>query len=187
MVPSLEKLIKLESPPANPLASGTPERWRQVETELGLRFPNDYKRLIDLYGVGHWVNFVEIMNPFVPWQHAQAPDFFNWARKRLEGLDEGNRFRTGYAAPFVRHPAPDGLFPFAYDDDSGTLCWQVSGQPDSWRIVCLDRKMSERFERFDMSLTGFLVALLKGEIFPRTFSAKIFPIQRPAFRPGTMP
>ena len=183
MIPSLEILIKLEPPPANPLARGTPERWRQVESNLGFRLPNDYKGLIDAYGVGHWVNFLEIMTPFAQWQHAQAPDFFAWARKRLEGLDEGQKFRPGFSAPFVRHPAPSGLFPFAYDDDSGTLCWQVSGQPDSWRIVCLDKKMSERFDRFDMSLTGFLVGLLNGEILPRTFSSKIFPIRRPAFRP----
>ena len=187
MIPSFEKLIKLEPPPANPLARGTPERWRQVESRLGFRLPNDYKALTDAYGTGRWVNFVEIMNPFCAWQHVQASDFFAWARKRLEGLDEGQRFRPGYAAPFERHPSPNGLFPFAFDDYSGTLCWQVSGQPDSWRIICLDRKMSERFERYEMSLTGFLVALLNGEIFPRTFATKIFPIKRPAFIPGAKP
>lgn len=184
MIPSLEKLTKLEPPPPNPVARGTPERWQKVESTLGFRLPNDYKLLTDRYGVGHWANFIEIMNPFYPWQHAQAPDFFAWSRKRLEGLDEGPRFRPGYSAPFERHPSPNGLFPFAFDDDSGTLCWQVSGQPDSWRIVCLDRTMSERFEQYEMSLTGFLVALLNGEIFPRTFRSNIFPIQRPAFRAG---
>ncbi len=182
MIPSIEKLIKLEPPPANPTARGTPDRWRAAEDRLGLRLPNDYKALIDLYGAGHWVNFLEIMNPFQSWQHAQAPDFYTWAQKRLHGLDDGPKLRPGYSAAFVEHPTPNGLFPFGYDDNSGTLCWQVSGQPDSWRIVCLDRNMSERFDQFDMSLTGFLVALINGEIFPRTFSSAVFPIRRPAFK-----
>jgi hypothetical protein len=183
MIPSLETLIKLEPPPSKPIAPGTPDRWREVENRLSLRLPNDYKSLMNIYGVGHWLDFVEIMNPFQPWQHASSPDFFGWARKRLEGLDEGHNFRPGFSAPFLSHPSPHGLFPFAYDDDGGTLCWQVSGRPDSWRIICLDHKMSGRFDRFDMSLTGFLVALLKDEIFPRTFKENIFPIRHPAFKP----
>ena len=184
MIPSVEKLVKLEPPPVSPVASGTPERWQAVESKLGLRLPNDYKVFTSLYGVGHWLNFMEIMNPFCSWQHAQAPDFYKWVEKRLDGLDEGAKFRPAYSAPFFRHPAPNGLFPFAYDDNGGTICWQVSGQPDLWRIVCLDSKMSERCETFDMSLTGFLAALLSEEIFPRTFNQSIFPIRRPAFRQG---
>jgi hypothetical protein len=184
MIPSLETLIKLEPPPAKPIAPGRPDGWREVENRLHLRLPNDYKSLTSIYGVGHWLDFVEIMNPFQPWQHASSPDFFDWAGKRLAGLDERHKFRPGFSAPFLTHPSSNGLLPFAYDDDGGTLCWQVSGQPDSWPIICLDNKMSGRFDRFDMSLTGFLVALLKDEIFPRTFKENIFPIRHPAFQPG---
>jgi hypothetical protein len=184
MIPSLEKLVRLEPPPANPIAPGTPEKWRQVENRRGMRFPEDYKELTRIYGVGHWCNFLEIMNPFQPWQHAKFADFHDWVRKRLEGLDEGYKFRRDFSAPFLSHPSPNGLFPFAYDDANGTLCWQVKGQPDLWRIVCLDAKMSNHFDQFDLSLTGFLVALLNGEIFPRTFDDAVFPNRRPAFQPG---
>jgi len=68
-------------------------------------------------------------------------------------------------------------------DNGGTLCWQVSGEPDSWHIVCLDGKLSERYDRFDMTLTGFLAAWLSQEISPRTFAPDFFPIPRPAFKP----
>ena len=185
MIPSIEKLVRLEPPPSKPIAPGNPEKWGALESGLnGLRLPNDYKDLTRLYGVGRWFNFLEIMNPFQPFQHAQFADFHGWVRKRLEGLDEGFKFRRHFSAPFVGHPSPNGLFPFAYDDAGGTLCWQVGGPRDSWPIICLDAKMSNRFDRFDLSLTGFLVALLKGEIFPRTFEDSIFPIKRPAFGRG---
>lgn len=185
MSPTLKRLTELEPPPPSPVAPGSPAAWETVESRLGLRLPQDYKDYIGLYGAGQWADFFGIMDPFYRWKHPQAPDFYSWIPMRLEGLDEMHRQYPEHIAPFHRHPAPNGLFPFAYDDNGGTLCWQVSGEPDSWRIICLDGKLSERYDQFDMTLTGFLSSLLSKEIFPRTFPPDFFPTPRPAFKPYT--
>jgi hypothetical protein len=180
----LKRLIQIEPPPANPVAPGSHEDWRHLETELRLHFPTNLKQYIRTYGAGQWAKFLGIMNPFYQWKHPQAQGYHAWVRTRLDGFYEMRAEFPDYVAPFNRHPSPGGLFPFGYDDNGGTLCWQVQGEPDLWPIIYLDGKQSDCYDRFDLTLTHFLVALLSGEISaPQIFPADLFPIARPAFRP----
>src|SRR5262249_7840882 len=125
------------------------------------------------------------INPFQEFRPQSAKAWHKWVRARLDGLDELRKKQAEFSAPFNAYPAPNGLLPFGFDDNGGTLCWQVSGGPDSWRIVCLNEKLSEQYDSFDMTLTGFLGELLSELICPRTFPPDFFPIPRPAFRPYT--
>jgi hypothetical protein len=185
MASSLQRLIQLEVPPLKPVAPGTPDSWQEVERKLNLVLPTDYKEYVRAYGAGCWANFFGIMNPFYRWRHPEAGSFYAWIQTRLEGLDEMYEKFPEYSAPFRRHPAPNGLFPFGYDDNGGTLCWKITRAPDSWPIVCLGGKYSAPYGEYDMTLTNFLVGLLSGKIFPPTFPPDLFPILRPAFSPYT--
>ncbi|MBA4146917.1 MAG: SMI1/KNR4 family protein [Verrucomicrobia bacterium] len=183
---SLHRLITIEPPPIHLVAPGSLADWSRVETEVGARLPQDFKDYISVYGAGQWGDFFGVINPFYKWKHPQAQESWRaWMDLRLGGLEEMGRKYPQYTAPFRPHPASDGLLAFGYNDNGGTLCWQASGEPDSWRIVCLDGKLSEEYDAFDMTLTAFLAALLSEEISLRTFAPDFFPVRRPAFRPYT--
>src|ERR1043166_7380452 len=134
MTPSLERLIQVEPPPLVPVATGSETGWSRVESALGLRLPADYKEYLAVYGAGQWADFFGVLNPFHEWKHSEAEGWREWMRSRLGSLDELRRQFPRDTAPFSPHPAPDGLLPFGYNDNGGTLCWQVKGGPDSGPI-----------------------------------------------------
>jgi hypothetical protein len=157
-----------------------------VESELGTRLPQDYKDYIGVYGAGQWADFFGIMDPFYKWNHPDAEESWSeWMRKRVGPLRDMRREFPEYIAPFDLHPASDGLLPFGYDDNGGTLCWRTSAEPDMWPIICLDGELSNEYDTFEMTLTSFLAALLSQSIIPRAFPADFFPIPQPAFRSYT--
>jgi hypothetical protein len=182
---SLPQLTAIEKPPSRPSAPGTLEAWLPVEQKVGVTFPRHYKEYIGIYGAGQWAGFFGILDPFYEWKHPQATGYFRWMETRLEGLDEHRKEYPKYIAPYNRYPAPEGLVPFGYDDNGGTLCFQVTGESDSWPVVFLDGKLSECYDVFRGSVSAFLVALLREEFLPKTWPSDFFPIQTPAFRPYT--
>jgi hypothetical protein len=183
---SLQHLMKLVPPPTEPVAPGSPEGWQQVEEEMGTSLPQDFKDYIQVYGAGQWAGFFGVMNPFYKWKHLHASKSWKaWFGKRFEGFGQLQQDYPQYQAPFRLHPEPDGILAFGYDDNGGTLCWEKTGTPDSWRIVCLDGKLSEQYDVFNMTLTGFLDSLISEKISPKTFAPDFFPIRQPAFIPYT--
>lgn len=164
------------------MAPGTSEAWTTIEAEIGTRLPEDFKEYTRLYGAGQWGNFFGIMNPFSAGNSAKY--WKDWMRKRFEGYEEFQKKWPDDTAPFPVFPKPEGLLAFGYNDNGGTLCWQTKGDPDSWRIVCLDGKLSERYDVFDMTLTGFLESLVRRKIRPKTFAPGFSLVRQPAFRPA---
>jgi hypothetical protein len=182
---SLKRLIELEPPPRRPVAPGAAGDWSGIEAEIGAGLPQDFKDYIAIYGAGQWADFFGILDPFYRWKHPQAQENWKeWMKMRLGGLN-AHREYSEYTAPFDAYPASGGLLAFGYDDNGGTLCWQTTGKPDSWNIICLDGKLSEEYDRFQMPLTAFIAGLLTEEIFPKTFARDFFPISKPAFKPYT--
>src|SRR5262245_37351878 len=53
---ALDDLIRLIPPPAAPKLASCP--CAEYETELGIRFPTDFKEMIRVYGAGLWGNFI---------------------------------------------------------------------------------------------------------------------------------
>ena len=178
--------MKLVPPPTDPVAPGSKDAWPEVEAMIGTPLPADFKEYILTYGAGQWADFFGVMDPFYKWRHPQAAESWKvWAEKRFEGFSNRQKQFPKYCAPFKPYPTQDGVLAFGYDDNGGTLCWQTSGSPDLWRIVCLDGGLSEEYDVFDMNLTGFLDALMSEKISPKTFAPDFFPIRQPAFRPYT--
>lgn len=183
---SLQRLVSLVPPPKAPVAPGSVDAWPQVEKEIGAPLPQDFKDYISVYGAGQWADFFGIMNPFYKWKHPEASKSWRqWMESRLGSLGEQRREWPENTAPFLPHPALEGVLAFGYNDNGGTLCWHMRGDPDAWPIVCLDGKLSEIYDCFTMPLTAFLAALVAEEIQPRTFAPDLFPIPQPAFRPYT--
>ena len=183
---SLERLIAIVPPPANPVAPGSRAEWLAVEEELGCCLPQDFKDYTTIYGAGQWANFFGIMNPFYKWKHPQASESWTkWRQLRLQFLDEWQTESPKHVAPFLRYPAPGGLLAFGYDYNGGTLCWQTSGPPDEWEIICLDNHLSREYDRFKVLLTTFLSDFLTRKNCPNTFPDDMYPLRKPLFRPYT--
>jgi hypothetical protein len=125
------------------------------------------------------------MNPFYQWKHPKAEGYFRWMETRLEGLNELRRQYPDHVVPFDRYPAPDGLLPIGYDDNGGTLCFQMTGSIEAWPIVLLSSKFGGSYATFRGNLPAFLVAVLKEDFRPSPWPSDMFPIQSPAFRPYT--
>ena len=181
---SLQRLIELVPPPFNPVAPGTPEEWSQVENEIGSPLPQDFKDYIKVYGAGQWLSFFGVMNPFYEWKHPQARvGWREWMINRIGHLNEVGEVNKVYHAPFKAYPVSGGLLAFGYDDNGGTLCWQTSGEPNQWPIVCLDGKTSDEYDTFRLSLSEFLTDVVGEKISPATFAPDLFPAGKPVFRP----
>lgn len=181
---SVERLLRIEPPPAVPEASGTVDGWNSVEDQLGVQLPHHLKEYVMHYGAGRWGDFFGVKSPFEDPDLYNATDYFQCMKKRLALL---NDFREQYprdTAPFNQYPSPEGLLPFGYDDNGGTLCFQVVGKPEAWPIICLDGKLSERFEVFHTTVSGFIADVLERKIFPCTWPPDFFPIPQPVFRPS---
>jgi hypothetical protein len=180
---SLQQLIELVPPPANPVAPGASEEWVRVENEIGSRLPQDFKDYTKVYGAGQWLDFLGVMDPFYEWKHPQAHrSWREWIISRIGHLNELEEQAKPYYAPFKAYPVPNGLLAFGYDDNGGTLCWETAGNPNQWPIVCLDGKTSDEYNLFTLSLSAFLAGMVNKEIVPISFAPDLFPAHRPFFR-----
>jgi hypothetical protein len=183
MSPTLQKLIDIQPPPRRPVGVAGWEEWPGVEANLGFKLPIDYKEYIMLYGAGRWADFFGIQSPFYRWPHPQAVGYYEWISTRLDGLDEMHVKFPEFSPPFYSYPAPGGLIPIGYTDNGGTICWQAVASSDSWGVVCFADKFSLGYDKFETTLTGFLVGLLERTLSPKTFPPDFFPIPKPSFNP----
>jgi hypothetical protein len=66
---SITALTSLVTPPTQPSDVGQLAQWPQVEAELGIALPSDYKAFLATYGSGSFNDFMIIFNPFSPSPH----------------------------------------------------------------------------------------------------------------------
>ncbi|MBV9849809.1 MAG: SMI1/KNR4 family protein [Armatimonadetes bacterium] len=180
---TLKRLRQIAAPPRSPIAPGTQQQWGKVEEAVGLRFPEDYKQLIGVYGHGCFADFVWLFNPFFFGYAMGARDYSTNVKGRLKALEELRLKWPDDTAPFPSWPTPGGVYPWGTTDNGGTLCWLTVGSPEEWTVVLLDDDLSERYDQYPMTMTEFLVAWLSEEVVPRTFPDDIFPAELPLFRP----
>jgi hypothetical protein len=181
MSSSLDTLTEIEPPPRHPIGTGSLDMWSNIEQKFRFKFPSDYKDYVALYGVGTWNGFFGIFTPF--YEGERALGFCKWLETALYGYDEFRQSFPAIAPPFLRYPAPGGLIPIGCTDNGGTICWEARGAPDLWNIVCLADKYSLGYDKFELSLTGFLVEMLKQRLLLKTFPNDFFPVSKPAFEP----
>jgi hypothetical protein len=137
-------------------------RWAEVEHDLGLTLPSDYKELVSTLGVGSFDELVDLAHPDRPRGRfslrariTSVADYLELLR-RFDLQDGIDRF------------PPDARFvPWGLSFDGQYALWLVDGEPDDWTVVTGDK---EGLERWDLSLVDFLDQYLDERISPRTFS-----------------
>ncbi|MEU8538945.1 histone-like nucleoid-structuring protein Lsr2 [Streptomyces sp. NPDC048717] len=157
---SLNDLTRIVPPPA----ASAPTDWIAVESLLGTRLPDDYKRLADTYGPGAFCGFVHLFHPYGA---TEAVDLTGPAPARLRARLRADRDSGTYRMPHD----PDDLFAVGVTDNGNHLYWVTGSgtEPDAWRIA-VDQADGRDWYTFDGGLTAFLAALLGGHL-----SVPVFP------------
>jgi hypothetical protein len=155
---TLELLRQIVPPPANPVATGSPDRWEQVEAELGTRLPDDYKQLIHTYGFGEFSGFFVVYDPFV------AGERGNLLFERHDTLQVYNDMRETALEPMEHppYPEPGGVLPMGQTTNGDHLFWITRGEPDEWPVLLSETGFAEEVHR--CTATEFIVLALTGQL-----------------------
>lgn len=150
MLEDLKKLTEIVVPPANP--SGNLGDWIDVEKELSLELPEDYKQFVSLYGAGTISGMISIGAPFI--QPVPARKFWeNW-------VDIYNDIENyGTEVPFDLYPTIPGLLPCGHYADVNIINWLTHNSQPQWRIIFYSHSKGF-FDLGTTSLTQFLLSML---------------------------
>jgi len=135
---AMKDICKLLAPPASP--RGLDRTWNDVESEIGLSLPDDYKAFIDVYGSGQitgaagWINVWNLRDSSLFRSPLSSdPGGLSSVLREYQSLDA-----TDFRCPFPIYPAPAGLLPFASVMDVHFLNWLTDGPPSQWAVVYYD-------------------------------------------------
>lgn len=146
--------------------------WRQVEGELNLRLPNDYKGLVADYGAGYFDDFLLILQPY---EANSNIDLLTQRSARLNALRSLGE--QGESVPFNVEPRKEQLLPWGATDNGDVCYWvtQPDKDPEEWTIA-VNEARGPQWEQFNGSVTEFLAAvfsrMLKVSIFPSGFPSE---------------
>lgn len=181
----LTQLLALAPPPDYPLFAGTPSRWDEVEHKIGTALPQDYKSLVNLYGLGSFGGYICLLNPFVPDLGPNSLSNFYRAMNFLNEMDYLRLETPDDRPPLPPYPSLGGLLPWGQEcSDGGIQCWLTKGTPDEWGCIILDGDWSEEYHEYSSTATGFLVGWLTGQIVISYYPE--LPLEKPLFQPFEM-
>ena len=153
---SINALIRVVPPPAKAVETGTPQRWLEIESELGTKLPPDYVELVRRYGSGAFVqedvDQTWIRNP-VPKKS------LHWMLEEVK-----RKHDAGQLEDYVAFPKPGGLLLVGGNDVPITIYYLTEGDPDAWPILA--QAETGEFERYETTLTDFLARLFSGRHTP---------------------
>jgi hypothetical protein len=154
---SIDKLLSVLKAPEKPLENGTPSHWDEIERQIGISLPADYKVFINLFGTGVICNYLWVLNALSPNQFlalGKAPQIIGHYDVMI---GEDNDF------PYKLYPHKGGLLPCIVTESRSHLMWITVGQPDTWKLIWLSDYL-EIMDVFEFSLTEFLYRFISGQI-----------------------
>lgn len=158
---SIDQLLSVRKPPANPVEAGLISEWAKIEEEIGTQLPIDYKQYISIFGTGGFskadFTFLFPFNPF-----SKRYTLQEWQEDTLWVYEEC-RHSTPEICIFNAFPEKNGLLPWGRTDNGDALFWLTKGPPDFWDVVVFDGKYME-YVHYNLTMTGFLASWLSGEI-----------------------
>ena len=134
----MNELTRLVPPPADPPPVGAVD------------VPADYRELLGRYGPGTLAGLA-LLVPGHPNEFLDMTRQTERQRWALEYLIE-----QGIEVPY----APESLLPWGIDEAGNVVWWLMEG---AWPVVALEAR-GEGAHRYEGTATGFLVAILSGEL-----------------------
>jgi hypothetical protein len=158
---------RLIPPPASPVAAAGD--WGAVEATIGLSLPDDFKRVVEVYGTGRFFGFLWVYSPFDPSEEWSLAHQVRLAAENLQAYRA-----EGFAVPFPVHPEVGGLLNFGSTENGNLLNWITEGEPNGWRLAIWDPDSLTVYPFRGLTLAGLLCELAKhrrpvtpeGELFP---------------------
>ncbi|MGW1591358.1 SMI1/KNR4 family protein [Streptomyces sp. NPDC002386] len=175
MTPDLTRLTELL---ASSEGTAPVPDWAAAETALRTALPADYKELIETYGGGFIDGYLLLMEPNCP---NDVYDLLKISAEREEANDSLWQFED---KPEELEDPGGRLICWATTDNGEYLYWlvQANDDPDT-RTIMINSESGEDWERYDMTVTRFLAAVLAGEIRSEVLWDK-FPLPEHQFRPA---
>jgi uncharacterized protein (TIGR02996 family) len=160
----LDELRSLLPPPKRPFANTG--NWDEVEKELGLVLPADYKAYIMAYGGGGF-GCIDIPSPF-----GIRRDVRRWWESWAAIYRDISQY---VEVPYPVFPEPGGLLCFGTLGDVDNLNWLTVGDPDRWPFVYYDREEGF-FEIKGLSAVEFMLeaATQRSPLLTRLGSVSAF-------------
>lgn len=162
----LTAIRKILSPPSQPVdAVG---EWKEVEQELGIELPEDYKQLVSCYGTGMIGHILEVFNLLkdrsaiwkqIAFVRDQNETVFNELKSVAQML--GRDTNVDHPLPYPFFPDNGGLFPWGRAFDGWAFWWLTEGPPRNWKIVSTYNATEKHRVEADISTVDFLASLFK--------------------------
>ncbi|MFJ8542334.1 SMI1/KNR4 family protein [Streptomyces sp. NPDC093586] len=175
MSPELNRLTELLPTPAGP---PTAPNWSAVEKNLHTTLPADYQELIEAYGGGYVDDYLLLLEPGCP---NDVYDLLKISAEREEANDDLWEYED---KPAGMEPQGSRLICWATTDNGEYLYWLVRpGDAPASRPILINSESGEEWERYGMTVTRFLAAVLSGEIQSGILWDR-FPLLSHKFRPA---
>ena len=169
----LDDLIAI-APPG--LAGRQDIDWNAVENQLSFRLPSDYKALFSKYGPGMFSEYVYLGDIA-----SNVPRYLGGVERTYSIIEQGRLKGPAYWIDLPLYPTPGGIFPWGHDDNGGELAWLPdTDDPDRWPVIATDGDCSG-YDRFDMSVTEFILKWLNNEVSVLHFPEDVQPVRTPVF------
>jgi hypothetical protein len=163
---SIERLKSIVPPPQNPVETGSPDAWAEVERGLGTELPQDYKDFINAYGTGVFRGTLVVYNPF---SSKDSCNLLKGVKEDLEIYRQSREEFPEFEPPYPAYPEAGGLLPWGRDDVGNTFFWHT-GQPlTDWAVVLYAHE--GWYERLLLSMTEVLARFFEGHLETSILSA----------------
>jgi len=151
--------------------------WAAIEASLGLRLPDDYKRLVETFPDGEFQGLLHVNRPGD--SHQPADEFLGYYAWRLHDMRELRRL--GRHFPYPIFPEPGGLLPWASGPGAEPMFWLTGGEdPNAWPVVTADQDFAG-WREFPGSACKFLIEVVEGRFDGAQFGVDLT-THGPSFR-----
>lgn len=134
--------------------------WPSIESSLGLRLPDDYKKLIEIFPDGDFEGQLRINRPGD--SNEPPNEFLGYYAWRLHDMRELRGL--GHPIPYPIFPEPGGLLPWASGPRAEPFFWLTNSEnPNSWPIVTTNHDFSQ-WRQFSGSACELLMEIMTGDI-----------------------
>jgi hypothetical protein len=161
----IASLLKRFPPPSQPVERTDPGIWQQVEKELNSSLPQDYKKLVDQYGSGSWLNYLWVFNPQSKDTKLNLLDQI----KRQLYADRMIKKKFNGEIAFPLFPDVGGLLPWAITENRERLYWLTEGDSLNWPTIIYESRGSKH-EIHTLTCTALISGWVSGEISIKIFA-----------------
>jgi hypothetical protein len=133
--------------------------WDEVESLLGVRFPDDYKRLMNRFPSGAFSEYFYLYSPI---QSGESLDTFRQRWEADLAWLVHLRDDESETIPYPIYPESGGLIPWGLGDEQ-YFYWKTNtlDDPDTWNVVFTDHLATDWGE-YSGNVSSFLLDAIGG-------------------------